>query len=131
MPAFMAYTRERTRDPDELATKKTRALRRASRRALLVQVPSLPADVARFKFDSRIAPRDLKLRAGMHTRFMIRRILKQRVPLSIICTGLLLTTVCCARGSNFRPLLALPFAWRAGYFILLWDPLGVFYWCRD
>ena len=45
-----------------------------------------------------------------------------------ICTGLLLTTVCCARRSNFRPLLALPFAWLAGYFILLWDPLGVLYW---
>ena len=45
-----------------------------------------------------------------------------------ICTGPLLTTVCCARRSNFRPLLALPFAWLAGYFILLWDPLGVLYW---
>ena len=48
-----------------------------------------------------------------------------------ICTGLLLTTVCCARRSNFRPLLALPFAWLAFYFILLWDPLGVLYWCWD
>jgi hypothetical protein len=47
------------------------------------------------------------------------------------CTGLLLTAVSCARRSNFRPLLALPFAWLAGYLILLWDPLGVLYWYMD
>ena len=48
-----------------------------------------------------------------------------------ICTGLLLTTACCVRRSNFRPLLALPFARLVGYFILFWDPLGVFYWYMD
>ena len=37
-----------------------------------------------------------------------------------ICTGLLLTTACCVRRSNFRPLLTLPFAWLAGYFTLIW-----------
>ena len=47
------------------------------------------------------------------------------------CTGLLLTAVCCARRSNPRPLLALPFAWLAGYIALILDPLGVLYWYMD
>ena len=47
------------------------------------------------------------------------------------CTGLLLTAVCYARRSNIRPLLALPFAWLAGYLALRWDPLGVLDWYAD
>ena len=35
------------------------------------------------------------------------------------CTGLLLTAACCARRSNLRPLLALPFAWLAGYVVMI------------
>ena len=51
----------------------------------------------------------------------------------VICvgTGLLLTGVCYARRSNIRPLLALPFAWLAGYIALMCDPLGVLYWYMD
>ena len=47
------------------------------------------------------------------------------------CTGLLLSAVCLARRRNARPLLALPFAWLAGYLALGWDPLGVLYWWFD
>jgi hypothetical protein len=47
------------------------------------------------------------------------------------CTGLLLTAVCCARRSNPRPLVVLPFAWLAGYVALMFDPLGVLYWYMD
>ena len=47
------------------------------------------------------------------------------------CTGLLLSAVCLARRRNIRPLLALPFAWLAGYLALVWDPLGVLYWWFD
>ncbi len=47
------------------------------------------------------------------------------------CTGFLLTAVCCARRSNPRPFMALPFAWLAGYIALTWDPLGVLDWYMD
>lgn len=47
------------------------------------------------------------------------------------CTGLLLSTVCLVRRRNIRPLLALPFAWLAGYLALVLDPLGVLYWYFD
>jgi hypothetical protein len=51
----------------------------------------------------------------------------------MICagSGLLLSAVCLARQRDLRPLLALPFAWLAGYLVLLWDPLGVLYWYFD
>jgi hypothetical protein len=47
------------------------------------------------------------------------------------CTGLLLTVACCVRRSNPVPLLALPFAWLAGYIAMILDPLGVLYWYMD
>jgi hypothetical protein len=47
------------------------------------------------------------------------------------CTGILLSAVCYARRSNVRPLMVVPFAWLAGYFALIWDPLGVLYWYMD
>jgi hypothetical protein len=47
------------------------------------------------------------------------------------CTGLLLSAVCLVRRRNIRPLLALPFAWLAGYLALVLDPLGVLYWYMD
>ena len=52
---------------------------------------------------------------------------------SIICAGagLLLSTVCLAHRRNIRPLLALPFAWLAGFVALVCDPLGVLYWYFD
>jgi hypothetical protein len=46
-------------------------------------------------------------------------------------TGLLLSVVCLARQRNFRPLLALPFAWMAGWLALVLDPLGVLFWWFD
>jgi hypothetical protein len=51
----------------------------------------------------------------------------------MICagSGLSLSGVCLARHRNIRPLLALPFAWLAGYLVLLWDALGVLYWYLD
>ncbi len=48
-----------------------------------------------------------------------------------LCAGLLLTAVCCARRSDPRPLLALPFAWLAGYVVLVLDPLRVLDWFLD
>jgi hypothetical protein len=47
------------------------------------------------------------------------------------CTGFLLAATCCVRRSNPRPLVALPFAWLAGYIALMFDPLGVFFWYAD
>ena len=47
------------------------------------------------------------------------------------CTGFLLAAVCCARQSNPRPLVVLPFAWLAGYTALMLDPLWVFFWYMD
>jgi hypothetical protein len=47
------------------------------------------------------------------------------------CTGLVLSAVGYARRSNIRPLGALLFAWLAGYFALILDPLGVLYWYMD
>jgi hypothetical protein len=47
------------------------------------------------------------------------------------CTGLLLSVVCLVRRRNFLPLVALPFAWLAGYLALVWDPLGVLNWWFD
>jgi hypothetical protein len=51
----------------------------------------------------------------------------------MICagTGLLLSAVCLVRRRNIGPLLALPFAWLAGYLALVRDPLGVLYWYFD
>jgi hypothetical protein len=44
---------------------------------------------------------------------------------SMLCagSGLLLSAVCLARQRNIRPLLALPFAWLAGYLALLSAPM--------
>jgi hypothetical protein len=47
------------------------------------------------------------------------------------CTGLLLSAVCAALDRTSAPLLALPFAWMAGWLALIWDPLGVLYWYMD
>ena len=47
------------------------------------------------------------------------------------CGGFLLAVVCCARRSNPRPLVALPFACVAGYVALMLDPLRVLYWYMD
>jgi hypothetical protein len=47
------------------------------------------------------------------------------------CSGLVLSVVCAVRRSNPRPLLALPFAWVAGYIALISDPFGVLYWYMD
>jgi hypothetical protein len=47
------------------------------------------------------------------------------------CTGLLLSAVCLARRRDMRPLLAIPFAWMAGYLALAWDPLSVLVWYFD
>ncbi len=51
----------------------------------------------------------------------------------LICggTGLLLSAAYYGLRSDIRRLLALPFAWLAGFFALIWDPLGVFYWYMD
>jgi hypothetical protein len=50
----------------------------------------------------------------------------------VICagTGMLLTAICLARRSTFF-ILAVPFAWLAGYLALMWDPLGVLNWYMD
>ncbi len=48
-----------------------------------------------------------------------------------LCTGILLSVVCCVRRSNGRPLLALSLAWLAGCLALMCDPLGVLHWYLD
>jgi hypothetical protein len=47
------------------------------------------------------------------------------------CTGFFLAAVCCARRSKPLPLVALPFAWLAGYIALMLDPLRVLDWYMD
>jgi hypothetical protein len=48
-----------------------------------------------------------------------------------ICTGLLLSAVCCVRRSNCGPLSVFLFAWLAGVVALAVDPLGVLFWYMD
>ncbi len=47
------------------------------------------------------------------------------------CIGLLLSVVCVLWRQKIGPIATLPFAWLAGYVILIKDPLGVLFWYFD